>query len=154
MLRTSGRFALLACAIQGSSSLTFARRVGHRLPSSAALRGGGSSDVRMMSTASSPLAEKISAHIESADVVVFSKTWCPFCQQTKGLFDAIGQPFTAIELDELADGAEMQMELAQMSGQRTVPNVFIKGKHLGGNDDTQRAARSGKLGELLGMSKL
>ena len=32
---------------------------------------------------------------------------------------------------------------------RTVPNVFINGKHLGGNDDTQKAARSGKLKKLL-----
>ena len=35
-----------------------------------------------------------------------------------------------------------------------MPNVFIKGQHLGGNDDTQRAARSGKLQELLAKSKL
>ena len=36
-----------------------------------------------------------------------------------------------------------------MTQQRTVPNVFVGGKHLGGNDDTQQAARSGKLAELL-----
>ena len=113
--------------------------------------GGGA---RMMSASASPLAEKITAHIESADVVVFSKSWCPFCMQTKGLFETLQVPVTYIELDELADGADMQMELAQMSGQRTVPNVFIKGTHLGGNDDTQRAARSGKLQELLATSKL
>ena len=34
-----------------------------------------------------------------------------------------------------------------MSGQRTVPNVYINGKHLGGNDDTQAAASNGKLKE-------
>ena len=114
-------------------------------------RNGGRA---MMSASASPLAEKITAHIESADVVVFSKSWCPFCMQTKGLFETLQVPVTYIELDELADGADMQMELAQMSGQRTVPNVFIKGQHLGGNDDTQRAARSGKLQELLAKSKL
>ena len=54
-----------------------------------------------------------------------------------------------IELDELADGADMQMELAQMSGQRTVPNVFIKGQHLGGNDDTQRGLRDGSVQRML-----
>ena len=36
-----------------------------------------------------------------------------------------------------------------MTQQRTVPNVFVAGQHLGGNDDTQQAARSGKLAALL-----
>ena len=54
-----------------------------------------------------------------------------------------------IELDGMENGAEIQGALLDISGQRTVPNVFIKGEHLGGNDDTQAAARSGKLEELL-----
>ena len=32
------------------------------------------------------------------------------------------------------DGSEMQSALAQWTGQRTVPNVFIGGKHIGGCD--------------------
>lgn len=54
-----------------------------------------------------------------------------------------------IELDQIDNGAEVQSALLDISGQRTVPNVFIKGQHLGGNDDTQAAARSGKLEEML-----
>jgi len=55
-----------------------------------------------------------------------------------------------IELDTMDNGNEIQAALLDISGQRTVPNVFIKGKHLGGNDDSQAAARSGKLQEMLG----
>ena len=51
--------------------------------------------------------------------------------------------------DQMDNGPEIQSALLDISGQRTVPNVFIKGKHLGGNDDTQAAARSGKLEEML-----
>jgi len=54
-----------------------------------------------------------------------------------------------IELDEVADGAAIQAALLETSGQRTVPNVFVKGQHIGGNDDTQAAAKSGKLQEML-----
>ena len=36
-----------------------------------------------------------------------------------------------------------------MTGQGTVPNVFIRGKHLGGNDDTQKAHAEGRLSLLL-----
>jgi glutaredoxin 3 len=57
-----------------------------------------------------------------------------------------------VELDELSDGDAIQQELARMTGQRSVPNVFVQGQHIGGNDDTQAAARSGKLEELLKSS--
>ena len=35
--------------------------------------------------------------------------------------------------------------------QKSVPNVFVKQQHIGGNDDTQAAAKEGKLQELLGL---
>ena len=54
-----------------------------------------------------------------------------------------------LELDKLKDGNEIQVALLAMTGQRTVPNVFIKGKHLGGNDDTHAALASGKLQTML-----
>ena len=41
------------------------------------------------------------------------------------------------------EGAEIQAELLAMTKQRTVPNVFVNGKHIGGNDDTQAAIKSG-----------
>ena len=69
---------------------------------------------------------------KSAEVVVFSKTTCGFCARTKGSLEALDVPFTAIELNELPNGAALQAELVALSGQRTVPNVFIKGAHLGG----------------------
>ena len=47
------------------------------------------------------------------------------------------------------EGVELQNALLEMTGQRSVPNVFVKGQHVGGNDDTQAAARSGKLQEML-----
>jgi glutaredoxin 3 len=48
-------------------------------------------------------------------------------------------------------GADIQNALADLSGQRTVPNVFIKGEHLGGNDDTQNAVKTGELQKMLGL---
>lgn len=54
-----------------------------------------------------------------------------------------------IELDQVDNGDDIQRALQVISGQRTVPNVFVKGQHLGGNDDTQAAARNGKLKQML-----
>lgn len=87
--------------------------------------------------------------IEGNDVTVFSKTTCPFCEETKMLLEMMDVPYEAVELDEREDGADLQLELAVVTGQRTVPNVFIKGHHVGGNDATQKAAANGKLQELL-----
>ena len=85
-------------------------------------------------------------------MVVFSKTYCGFCSSTKGLFEKLGVDAKIIELDVMgSEGAAVQDALVEMTGQRSVPNVFIKGQHIGGNDDTQAAARSGKLQEMLGI---
>ncbi|KAL3807151.1 hypothetical protein ACHAXA_011352 [Cyclostephanos tholiformis] len=89
------------------------------------------------------------SEIASNDVVVFSKTFCPYCTSTKQLFSGMKVDAKIIELDKLENGAEIQSALLDMTGQRTVPNVFIKGKHLGGNDVTQAAAKSGKLKEMM-----
>lgn len=92
----------------------------------------------------------IDKEITSSDVVIFSKSYCPYCKQTKELFaSTLQQPAAIHELDQMADGAAIQNALQAKTGQRTVPNVFIKGNHLGGNDDTQQAHRDGRLAQML-----
>eukprot|EP00593_Proboscia_inermis_P013916 CAMPEP_0171305350 /NCGR_PEP_ID=MMETSP0816-20121228/15177_1 /TAXON_ID=420281 /ORGANISM="Proboscia inermis, Strain CCAP1064/1" /LENGTH=100 /DNA_ID=CAMNT_0011786111 /DNA_START=45 /DNA_END=347 /DNA_ORIENTATION=- len=88
--------------------------------------------------------------IGSNEVVIFSKSYCPYCNQTKDLFTSKypNVQTKIIEMNgktEISDGSSMQQYLATRTGQRTVPNVFVKGKHIGGNDDTQRAHASGSL---------
>ena len=66
------------------------------------------------------------------DVMVFSKTTCPFCIKLKQAFKQARIDFTAVELDTMgATGPEIQNELKAKTGQSTVPNVFIRGKHIG-----------------------
>jgi len=81
---------------------------------------------------------------------VFSKSYCPYCTSTKRLLSEMNAKPKIFELDEMNDGDQIQRTLYELTGQRTVPNVFVKGKHLGGNDDTHAAARSGRLNEMLG----
>ncbi|KAI5020895.1 hypothetical protein ZWY2020_054305 [Hordeum vulgare] len=50
------------------------------------------------------------------------------------------------------DGGEIQDALSDMVGRRTVPQVFIRGKHLGGSHDTVDAYESGELAKLLNIS--
>ena len=89
------------------------------------------------------------AEIANNKIVVFSKSYCPFCKKTKALLEDKEVDFKVYELNQMDDGAEIQDALAEISGQKTVPNVFINGKHIGGNSDMQDADASGKLDELL-----
>jgi len=98
---------------------------------------------------SSAAADFVKSQVESNKVVVFSKSYCPFCSKTKALFEDLGVEATVFELNEMDDGADIQDALLDITGQRTVPNTFINGKHIGGNDDVQRANSAGGLKEML-----
>lgn len=82
-------------------------------------------------------------------VVIFSKTYCPYCVRAKELFASLGVKYHVEELDQRDDGAEIQKYLGDMTGLKTVPNVFINGKHVGGCDKCLELASSGKLKDLL-----
>jgi glutaredoxin 3 len=65
----------------------------------------------------------------------------------------MGIGFKLHELDQMGDdGPALQASLFKMTKQKTVPNVFVKGQHIGGNDDTQAAVKAGKLQEMLGIT--
>jgi glutaredoxin 3 len=114
---------------------------------------------RLMSSSSSAsepesttptLVDEITKLVGTNKVVIFSKSYCPYCSATKDLFERMDvEGVVVIELDQDPRGQEMQQELQRRTGQRTVPNVFVNGKHLGGNSDAQSAARNGKLQEML-----
>ncbi|XP_009977619.1 PREDICTED: thioredoxin reductase 1, cytoplasmic-like [Tauraco erythrolophus] len=61
--------------------------------------------------------------------------------------------YYALELDVTADGASIQQVLVELTNQRTVPNVFVNGTHIGGCDSTYQAYHDGSLQKLLGDSK-
>lgn len=77
--------------------------------------------------------------IDENAVAVFSKSYCPYCNATKALLNELGAKYYAIELDKINDGSAIQAALGEMTGQTTVPNVFIGKKHIGGNSDLQSA---------------
>eukprot|EP01024_Parvocaulis_polyphysoides_P074149 TRINITY_DN9566_c0_g1_i12.p2 TRINITY_DN9566_c0_g1~~TRINITY_DN9566_c0_g1_i12.p2 ORF type:complete len:135 (+),score=16.52 TRINITY_DN9566_c0_g1_i12:138-542(+) len=99
------------------------------------------------------LREQILQKNKENPVMLYSKSWCPFCGQVKGLFDKYQIEYKVAELDELQDGVELQDALSEISGMSTVPQVFIKEKLIGGCDDVMAAFTSGKLKEYLGDIK-
>ncbi|WP_411018623.1 glutaredoxin, partial [Salmonella sp. s29873] len=83
--------------------------------------------------------------VASKPLVVFSKTYCPYCTKAKTALKAVGAKYELVELDKMNNGSAIQDALQQITGQRSVPNVFIGGSSIGGGDDTARLHRSGEL---------
>mmetsp|Transcript_25383 Transcript_25383/g.65593 ORF Transcript_25383/g.65593 Transcript_25383/m.65593 type:complete len:141 (+) Transcript_25383:23-445(+) len=104
---------------------------------------------RDVSSRTNDTAVMIDQMIADNEVVVFSKSYCPFCAETKELFQSMGAKAKVVELDAIPNGHLVQAALQQKTRQRTVPNVFVRGAHLGGNDDTQAAYRAGRLTTML-----
>ncbi|KAK6644320.1 hypothetical protein RUM43_000587 [Polyplax serrata] len=96
-----------------------------------------------------PIAIKCQQLIRDNLVTIFSKTTCPFCTRVKLLFKSLNISPLVYELDTEPDGQEIQNYLFELTKQRTVPNVFVQGKHVGGCDDTMKAYGNGTLNSML-----
>lgn len=87
--------------------------------------------------------------IQSNRIAIISKTTCPFCARVKKLLTDINEPFKTIEINEDPDGADIHKQLIERVGKTSVPQVFVKGTHVGGCDDTLSSSESGRLRDLL-----
>jgi len=81
-----------------------------------------------------------------ARIQIYSKKNCPFCVRAKALLDRKGFPYEEID----AEGQdELRFWLAETSGQKTVPQIFVDGRPLGGFSDIDALDKQGKLDPLL-----
>lgn len=97
-------------------------------------------------TKKASIVSKLQQIIQKHPVVIFSKTYCPYCTRAKKLC-ALEGSYKAIELDTLHNGAELHTTLRTMTNQTTVPYVYIRGQFIGGCDAVE--ARKHKLGYLV-----
>ena len=80
------------------------------------------------------------------DIVVYSSPFCGYCTAAKRLLTSKGVTFT--EIDILAE-PERRGEMIERSGRRTVPQIFIGDRHVGGYDDLAALDSSGRLDQWL-----
>lgn len=76
-------------------------------------------------------------------------TWaaCPYCLRAKKLLESKGAAYAEHRID--GDEAARAAMAARAGGRRSVPQVFIGGRHVGGCDDLHELDRLGKLDALL-----
>ena len=73
--------------------------------------------------------------------------WCPYCQRAKALLSTKNLVVNEINVD---DEARFREEMIARSGRRTVPQIFIGQRHVGGCDDLFELEGSGELDRLIG----
>lgn len=79
-------------------------------------------------------------------ITMYMTTWCPYCTRARALLETKGLAFRMIDVDA-ADG--LRTEMIERSGRRTVPQIFIGEKHIGGCDDLVALESSGELDGLI-----
>lgn len=72
-------------------------------------------------------------------VTIYTKDYCPYCKRAKAMLDRKGIAYHEIDVtyDE-----ELQQEMQSRSQRRTVPQIFVGNRHIGGSDDLLALARS------------
>jgi glutaredoxin 3 len=83
-----------------------------------------------------------------ADIVIYTKDYCPYCTRAKELLKQKGQKDFK-EIDITHDAALQQEMIAKSGGRKTVPQIFIGGQHVGGFDDLNALNGAGKLDAML-----
>jgi glutaredoxin 3 len=107
------------------------------------------------------LVPEIQSLIDSNDIVVFSKSYCPYCRQAKMALRSVPNlEFHAIEMDDGAhEGWQAQVATIAKSvatkdvaanNTTSVPQIFIKQIYVGGADDIADMFADGRLADMLG----
>jgi glutaredoxin 3 len=80
-------------------------------------------------------------------VEMYSTGFCGYCDRARALLQRKGITVTEIKVDE--DPADREAMLKRSGGRRTVPQIFIGERHVGGYDELAALDRSGELDRLL-----
>ena len=85
----------------------------------------------------------------SAEVIMYSTRFCPYCVRARALLDSKRVNYTEIAVD---GAPELRHEMIERSGRYTVPQIWIGEHHVGGYDDLALLERQGRLDKLLSQA--
>ena len=80
-------------------------------------------------------------------VEIYTKAFCSFCWRAKNLLEAKGVEFVEIPVD--MGGKDRALMIERANGRTTVPQIFIRGEHVGGCSELYRLDDEGRLDQLL-----
>ena len=80
------------------------------------------------------------------EIVIYTARLCSFCAAAKVLLERKGLAWTEIRVD---GAPEVRAQMVALSGRRTVPQIFIDGRPVGGYEDLRALDLGGELDALL-----
>jgi cysteine synthase A len=92
----------------------------------------------------------VSSLVRDEPVVMFALEWCEFCWSVRKLFAKAGIDYVSVDLDSVQyqdddQGGKIRAVLADMTGARTIPQIYVAGEHVGGCTDAFDLWRDGAL---------
>ena len=93
-------------------------------------------------------------HDKDNPVVLFALEWCEFCWSVRKMFAKYEIPYRSIDLDSVEyqvdnKGGEIRAAIREQTGLKTIPQIYIGGKHLGGATELFDACKDGTMQKLL-----
>lgn len=85
-----------------------------------------------------------------SEITVYTRRICSFCTAAKQLLQSRGYEYEEVNLDQHPD---LIADVMQRSGQRTVPQIFVDGKSVGGFSELRAAVQSGEFEQLAGPGR-
>ena len=82
-----------------------------------------------------------------AKVLMYTSAYCPFCTNAERLLHSKG--VTEIEKIQVDTAPELKIAMMEKTGRRTVPQIYIGERHIGGFDDLRALDLAGGLDPLL-----
>ena len=77
-----------------------------------------------------------------SSIVMYGTRFCPYCVRARNLLKSLDMPFEDIRVDQQP---EKRAEMQALTSGRTVPQIIINGKPIGGSDDLIALHRKGEL---------
>lgn len=84
---------------------------------------------------------------QKAKVEIYTWDHCPYCQKAISLLDKKEIKYTRYRID--GDEAAREKMTVRANGRKSVPQVFIDDKYIGGCDDTHALDDKGELDKLI-----
>jgi cysteine synthase A len=102
-----------------------------------------------------PAAEAFVTEVTTREpVVMFAMEWCEFCWSVRKLFKRLGIEYRSVDVDSVAyqaddRGGKIRAVLAERTGQKTLPQIYVNGAHIGGCTDLFDSWRNGSVQKQL-----
>jgi cysteine synthase A len=96
-------------------------------------------------------------HDPDNPVVLFALEWCEFCWSVRKMFAEYEIPYRSVDLDSVSyqednKGGNIRKAIEERTGQKTIPQIYVGGVHVGGASEAFDACKDGSLAQLLADS--